>query len=62
MSKWVLVIYIGFGNGGGPAVIELSDLTQCQKVGLNMYETWTAKFATDKPFVRWDCIPKEVLH
>jgi hypothetical protein len=59
MSKWILVIYIGFGSGGGPAVIELSDLMECEKVGLTMYNQWTAKFATDKPFMRWHCVPKE---
>jgi hypothetical protein len=33
MMKWFLVIYIGFGNGGGPAVIEFSDMNECYKVG-----------------------------
>jgi hypothetical protein len=43
LSKWILIIYIGFGSGGGPAVIEFSELSECEKAGLTMCQGQNAK-------------------
>jgi hypothetical protein len=56
MTPYILIIFVAFGHGGGPATAEFSSLEACG----NAMSVVEAKFDDPTLVVATVCVPKEL--